>query len=158
MIRIRLLKRLGRNGFNLVEMMTVIAIISILTAISVPNYNAFRKKAQYAVLETTLHHLMDGQDLYLMENSRFYPEKGKIKIAKGAYKQINKLAYTFPKGHAHQYRIRGFNNKKNNRYIIDVWSDYDFNGNGKKDRIQVITWLKNGQIYKNNDRKIRHWK
>ena len=147
-----------RNGFTLIELIIVIAIIAILPAFSIPNYSAFVNKARYRVLLSTLDFLMDGQDLYMIETDEFYPRRGRINIPKGVSRRIGELAYTFPDGHLHRYRIRGVNNRRNNRYIIDVWADFDFNGNGRNDRIQCITWLRNGRIFRDYNRTIRHFR
>lgn len=145
-----------RNGFTLIELIIVIAIIGILAAISIPNYSSFVNKARYRVLLSTLDFLMDGQDLYMIETDEFYPRRGRINIPKGVFRQIDEIAYTFSEGHLHRYRIRGINRGRDNRYIIDVWADFDFNGNGINDRIQCITWLRNKQIFRGYNRTIIH--
>lgn len=158
MIRMRSHNGFKRTGFTLIELIMVIAIIGILAAISIPNYSSFVNKARYRVLLSTLDFLMDGQDLYMIETDEFYPRRGRINIPKGVFRQIDEIAYTFSEGHLHRYRIRGFNNRRNNRYIIDVWADFDFNNNGRKDRIQCITWLRNGRTFRDYNRTIRHFR
>ena len=55
-------RSLSHKGFTLVELMVVIAIVGILTAISIPNYSRYRAMADRAALFATLKYLMDGQD------------------------------------------------------------------------------------------------
>ena len=145
-----------RNGFTLIELIIVIAIIGILAGISIPNYLSFTKRARYKVLESTLRILMDAQEVYMMDTYEYYPRRGRINIPRGAFRRIDELGYAFPEGHLHRYRIRGINNRRNNRYIIDVWADFDFNNNGRNDRIQCITWLRNGEPFRGYYRTITH--
>ena len=151
------LKRQNRKwncGFSLIELMTSIAIIGILSSISIPNYISYRQKAEYTALQQTLHFLMDAQDVYFMEYDKFFPEKGKIKIKGGKRKRIPELNYTYNSNHRHQFIIQGNNriNRKGtqiNSYWIDVTCDFDFDGNGKKDRIRFTTLYKDGHLISN---------
>ena len=59
-----------KYGFSLIELMTSIAIIGILSSISIPNYLSYKKKAEYAALQVTLKFLMDAQDIYFFENDK----------------------------------------------------------------------------------------
>ena len=148
--------RKWKEGFSLIELMTTIAIIGILSSISIPNYLSYRQKAEYAALQHTLHFLMDAQDIYFMENDKFFPENGKIKIKRGKGKKIPELNYTFGSKHKHQYIIRGRNRvnrrgRQINSYWIEVRCDYDFDGNGKKDRIRFVTLHRDGDLISYRD-------
>ena len=147
------------NGFTLIDLITTIAILGILAGISIPTMTTYLFKAQLASLETTLDHLMDGEDLCFFGNDTFHPENGSINIPKGVKKEIPEIAYTFPKGHNHHYMIYGYNQSgrswKYNYYYIYVRSDFDFNRNGSKDIFIVITYYYNGRTLYH--RKIYHY-
>jgi len=137
------------NGFTLVELMIVLAILGVLAAISIPNFSLYRAKAEYAAVRTTLKHLMDGEDFYFAENSSFFPRGGRINIPKGTAKDIPQLAYNFPEGHKNRYIIQGRNNRRRNYYRIQVRCDFDANNNGRNDRYDVITDIRRGVVRKN---------
>ena len=143
-------------GFSLIELMTSIAIIGILSSISIPNYISYRQRAEYIALQQTLHFLMDAQEVYFLENDKFFPDKGTININSGKRIRIPELNYTFNANHRHQFSIKGNNkiNKKGpqiNSYWIDVKCDFDFDGNGKKDRIRFTTVFKDGVLISNRE-------
>ena len=149
--------KISSRAFTLVEVMTVIAIIGILASIAIPNYIGYRNRAHYASLEVTLRHLMDAQDRYFLDNNEFYPPRGRINIRPGRAGSIKELNFSVGDGHLHRYRFRGVNNRRNNRYIIDVWSDIDFNRNGSKDRFRITTWYRDGKIFRDYHRYHRQW-
>ncbi|MEO0215948.1 MAG: type II secretion system protein [candidate division WOR-3 bacterium] len=46
-----------KKGFTLIELMTVVVIIGILTAVAIPNFIAMRDRAQEASLKSNMHTL-----------------------------------------------------------------------------------------------------
>jgi len=140
-----------QKGFSLIELMAGFAIIAILAAISIPNYRLYKDKAEFASVRTTLKHLMDGEDAYLLENSTFYPMSGPISIPKEIAKDIPELAYSFPKGHKNSYTIWGYNTSDINYYYIYVQCDFDANNNGINDSVIVITYLLRGNMILNRE-------
>lgn len=93
------------GGFTLIELMVTLAILGILASIGVLNASRFRAKAEYAAIQSTLRSLMDGEDLYFVENDKFYPDRGRVNIPSGAQRSIPELAYNFPSGHKHRFTI-----------------------------------------------------
>jgi general secretion pathway protein G len=67
---IRNLRFLRQNGFTLVELLVVIAMISILAAMAVVQYRNSIQHAQEATLKTNLFRMRDAIDQY-------YADKGK---------------------------------------------------------------------------------
>lgn len=61
------------NGFSLVELMVVVAIIGILLAIAVPNYRDYIRKARKSAATATLADIASREGQYLV-NARQYFE------------------------------------------------------------------------------------
>jgi len=57
----------NRNGFTLVELMIVVAIIGILAAIAIPNFLQFRLKAKTAEVKSTLGAIRTTEVAYFAE-------------------------------------------------------------------------------------------
>lgn len=63
----------GRGGFTLVEMMIVVAILGILTAIAVPAYINYVSGAKKAEAKTNLQSLRLLIEQYYSENAKYCP-------------------------------------------------------------------------------------
>jgi general secretion pathway protein G len=63
----------NRLGFTLIELMIVLTVIGILTAIAVPNYQRSVIRAREAVLSDTLHIFRKAIDEYYADRGR-YPD------------------------------------------------------------------------------------
>lgn len=63
-------KRFGRLGFTIIELIIVIAIISILLAIAIPVYKVHLQHAREAVLKEDLHNMREAIDQYTQDKNK----------------------------------------------------------------------------------------
>jgi type IV pilus assembly protein PilA len=61
------MRKLSVAGFSLVELMVVVAIIGILAAVAIPNFNKFQRRARAAEGKTALGSLYNSQKSFLAE-------------------------------------------------------------------------------------------
>jgi len=59
---------LGEKGFTLIELLIVIAIIGILAAIAIPQFNAYKKRAYDSASKSHLHHIFLACKSYWADN------------------------------------------------------------------------------------------
>lgn len=62
-----------RGGFTLIEMMVVMMIISVLTAIAIPSYRQHQIKARETVLAEDLYQMRSALDAYFADTGQ-YPD------------------------------------------------------------------------------------
>ena len=77
----------GERGFTLLELITVISIIAILTAIALPNYRAAIIQAKEAVLREDLFQFRDRIDQYYADKGK-YPESLEALLEQGYLRKI----------------------------------------------------------------------
>lgn len=88
------MKNLHNKGFTLVELMIVVAIIGILAAIAVPNYQKYQAKARQAEVKLNLSGAYTAEQSYMVENSAFSGCLGAIGVGVGQGPK-EKRYYTF---------------------------------------------------------------
>ncbi|CDT20095.1 Fimbrial protein precursor [Vibrio coralliirubri] len=64
-------KRTNQKGFTLIELMIVVAVIGVLAAIAVPQYQKYVAKSEAASALATLTGLKTNAEAYTVENGAF---------------------------------------------------------------------------------------
>ena len=59
------------KGFTLIELMIVIAIIGILAAIAIPQFNAYRARSYNAAANSDLRNLITAQEGYFIDHDEY---------------------------------------------------------------------------------------
>ena len=62
------------TGFSLIELMVVVAILSVITAIAIPVYNGYTKNAYLTECANEVHILKMAQQEYFLENNVYFPD------------------------------------------------------------------------------------
>lgn len=57
------------NGFSLIELMIVVAIIGVIGAIAMPSYDSYMKKGRRADAKVGLSKVADKQERYYLQNN-----------------------------------------------------------------------------------------
>ncbi|WP_136808428.1 type IV pilin protein [Desulfosediminicola flagellatus] len=65
------MKKSNEKGFTLIELMIVVAIIGILAAIAIPQYQNFTKKSKASEAKVYLSAITTAEAAYYAENSEF---------------------------------------------------------------------------------------
>lgn len=65
------MKKINCNGFTLIELMIVVAIIGILASIAIPNYANYQRNGKVSEARICLHSVAVAQIAYHGENDEF---------------------------------------------------------------------------------------
>jgi prepilin-type N-terminal cleavage/methylation domain-containing protein len=60
-----------REGFTLIELMIVIAIIGILAAIAIPQFSAYRTRSYNSAAQSDLRNLATAQEAYFVDENTY---------------------------------------------------------------------------------------
>ena len=77
----------GQGGFTLIEMITVVAIMSVLVAIALPNYRVSIIQSKESVLREDLYRFRDLIDQYYADKGR-YPESLEALVTEGYMRKL----------------------------------------------------------------------
>ena len=74
----KLNKMKDQKGFTLIELMIVIAIIGILAAIAIPQFNAYRKRSYNSSAVADLRNAATAQEAYFVDESTYCSSTGAL--------------------------------------------------------------------------------
>ncbi|ANP75635.1 pilus assembly protein PilA [Vibrio crassostreae 9CS106] len=77
-------KRTNQKGFTLIELMIVVAIIGVLSAIAVPAYKDYVSKSELASGFATLKSIITPAELYIQENGTLTADPTVLGVSAGA--------------------------------------------------------------------------
>jgi type IV pilus assembly protein PilE len=83
-----------KNGFTLIELMIVVAIIAILAAIAYPSYQDSVRKTKRAVAQADLMELASFMERFFTENNRYHQTNAATPVAV-SLPTINNDDYTY---------------------------------------------------------------
>lgn len=116
-----------KSGFTLIELMIIIAIIAILSAIAIPNFNRVREKSAIHATATTLKAVLKALEAYASSELEFsYPHNvDELIDVISPYLEIDRVSETV--------ETLGFEGTETGRYTIvakvraisrDTWALY----------------------------------
>lgn len=67
-----------RSGFTLTELLVVVAIIGILSALAIPQYARYRRSAQNSLAQSAYHDVAVAQENYYIEKGEYTNNYGNL--------------------------------------------------------------------------------
>ena len=103
-----MLTRLAKKneGFTLIELMIVIAIIGILAAIAIPQFNSYRKRSYDAAAQSDLKNMATAQEAYFVDNFTYTTAIGDLTGPDGGFYPTASVSHFFDSGNTTNYVMR----------------------------------------------------
>jgi type IV pilus assembly protein PilA len=113
-----MLSRLQRKeGFTLIELMIVIAIIGILAAIAIPQFSAYRTRSYNSAAQSDLRNMATAEEAYYVDNSRYTGTEATLSSGTYGYKQSDKVQITAD-GTLTDYTISAYHTSGDKTYTM----------------------------------------
>jgi type IV pilus assembly protein PilA len=111
-------KMKDQKGFTLIELMIVIAIIGILAAIAIPQFNAYRKRSYNSSAVADLRNAATAQEAYFVDESTYCSTTGTlIGTTYGLYLS-DKVVFAISSANASTYVMTSYHPSGSESYII----------------------------------------
>jgi type IV pilus assembly protein PilA len=113
-----------RDGFTLIEIMVVIAILGIMAATAVPLFSTYKQRTVGSEATVMLRQILDAEIMYFLEHSTFFPNNQTYILTHsgasapgGARTEIlESLNVAVPVGHLLDFTITGSGDSSTDLY------------------------------------------
>jgi type IV pilus assembly protein PilA len=105
------------EGFTLIELMIVIAIIGILAAIAIPQFSAYRQRSYNSSANADLRNAATAQEAYYVDHMRYTNVSGDLVGTYGLFTSKG-VIFTVNSGNASQYNMTAYHQSGNRTYSI----------------------------------------
>ncbi|MBW1862715.1 MAG: prepilin-type N-terminal cleavage/methylation domain-containing protein [Deltaproteobacteria bacterium] len=105
------------EGFTLIELMIVIAIIGILAAIAIPQFSAYRKRSYNSAAQSDVRNIATAQEAYYIDESTYCNDYADLTGSSYGYYQSGNVTVS-TSGTADVYTITGYNSSGDKTYSL----------------------------------------
>jgi type IV pilus assembly protein PilA len=113
-----LAKMMRKNeGFTLIELMIVIAIIGILAAIAIPQFSAYRTRSYNSAAEADLRNAATAQEAYYVDNQTYKADPNALLGSTYGFYTSAKVTVGGQAG-ASQYTMTAYHGSGNKTYSL----------------------------------------
>ncbi|MBW1915780.1 MAG: prepilin-type N-terminal cleavage/methylation domain-containing protein [Deltaproteobacteria bacterium] len=105
------------EGFTLIELMIVIAIIGILAAIAIPQFSAYRTRSYNSAAQSDVRNVATAQEAYYVDNSTYSANYVDLAGVTYGYMQSGNVNMGVA-GDATGYTITGFHSSGDKTYTL----------------------------------------
>jgi len=144
----------SKKAFTIIELMTVVIILGIISSMAIPSYITVKARTQQVKMKSTLSLIAKYEELFFVENDYYAP--GTPDVSSYTFEishdgtispegvNLSELPFILPENRNYDYRIYWVNNQEEHYFyaegIASVGRGNDIDGDAKMDQWQVSSY------------------